>query len=146
MPVIVPVQFKIKCPLCEWSVALPRRSPLGIYDDAEYRRTPSSWPTALICLAHEQVCECSYDRVSRKDMEEQGHSEYPAALWGIVCACIQEGCSMNLTAYTFWDSSEAARPELIDRVVKTKPTGAFCSSGHEIKWHPEKIKATIWPF
>jgi hypothetical protein len=100
----------------------------------------------LICLAHEQVCEGSDLNIGRIDLEEQPHVEHPAALWEIECMCSQENCDRSLLAFTLWDLSKAARGELTDRIVKVKPTAAFCSSGHEIEWQPEKIKATMWPF
>ena len=145
MPTTIAFQFRFHCPLCAESITLPRRSPVGIQEMKDYQPTLGSWPIPLICIPHEQLSTCSYDKVERIDFEKQAHYDSPAALWEIVYGCSQENCAMCYTAYTWWDYAEASTDELVGRIVKAKPT-ASCSSGHEIKWKPEKIRATMWPF
>jgi hypothetical protein len=144
MPVIT-IQFKFKCPLCGWSITLPRQSKLGAYINEKYYTAADSWPVQWLCIPHEQVCECSSDRIERIEFEEQPHVEFPAALWEIEHPCGQDGCNAGFHGYTWWDLSEAHRGSLIDRIVTAKPK-ALCSTGHPIDWQAGKIKATMLPF
>jgi hypothetical protein len=138
-------QFRLHCPLCKESITLPRRSPVGIQQTNKYDPTPGSWPITLICIPYELVCKCPYDKVERIDFEEQGRNESPAAVWEIVCGCGRESCDTGLTACTLWDLAEASRDQLLDRIIKARPT-ASCSSGHDIEWKPARMKATMLPF
>lgn len=142
---MIAIQFKFKCPLCGWSITLPRRSQLVTYVNDKCHPDLGSWPIQWICIPHETVCRCQYDRVECIEFEEQVHTESPAALWEVECPCIEESCTMNLKAYTLWDLSEASRGELIAWLVKVKPK-APCSARHEIDWQSEEIKATMLLF
>jgi len=145
MSVVIATQFKFKCPLCGWSITLPRRSQLGAYVDEKYHPISASWPIKWICIPHEHVCDCTFDRVELIKFEEQPRVESPASLWEIEPPCSQGSCQMVFQGYTLWDLSEASRVGLIDSITKANPK-VTCSAGHEIIWQSEKIKATMLPF
>jgi len=146
MPVVIASQFKFQCPLCGWSITLPRRSQLGAYVGEKYNPNPKSWPMQWVCIPHESVCQCQSDKVKHIELEEQSAIGSPAALWEIECHCGQATCDKNFTGYTLWDLDATADSKLIDRLVEAKPKAAKCSAGHEIEWQSEKIKATMLPF
>ena len=145
MPVMASLQFKFKCPLCAWSISLPRKSELGIYINETYRFNPKSWPISWICTGHEQICECSPDRIERIEFEVQPPVEHPAVVWKIEHPCIQSGCGTKFQGFTLWDVSQSCRESLVDRLVEMKPQ-ARCVRGHEIVWRPQRIEATMVPF
>jgi hypothetical protein len=52
MPVMASIQFKFKCPLCGWSIILPRMSDLGSYLNETYRPNVQSWQWIQCCVFH----------------------------------------------------------------------------------------------
>lgn len=99
MPVMASLQFKFKCPLCAWSITLPRSSELGTYNNEAYRFNPNSWPISWICTAHGQICACSPERIERIEFEEQAHVEHPAVVWEIEHPCCTRGNVAQLSLH-----------------------------------------------
>jgi hypothetical protein len=145
MPVMIATQFKLKCPLCAESITLPRAGDLGNYAGETYHPSPESWPIKWICTAHEQICECSTDRIERINFEEQPYVTHPATVWKIEQRCSRGDCVEQFQGFTLWDASESCRGTLIDRVDKTKPK-ATCAANHEILWQADRLRATMVPF
>jgi hypothetical protein len=143
MPVMASLQFKFKCPLCGWSITLPRTSSIGEYVYETYKPRVQSWH--WICTAHELICDCSPDRIERTEFEEQPHVEHRAVIWEINHSCSEDGCGAEFHGFIWWDAAESGRETLVGR-LSSMELHARCAAGHEITWHPQKIKARMLHF
>jgi hypothetical protein len=135
--------FTFHCPLCDWSIPLPRQSPLGTYEGHEYRPS-GSWPITFLCVARQQVSECSSELIQSEDSQPHPESETPAALWQIVGECSQEGCQGRSAVYT-WYFSHARTDAVVSLALKLNPR-IRCSGSHDLKWDAERMEVRKFDF
>jgi len=135
--------FFIHCPLCNWSVTLPRQSPLGTYAGSDYQST-SLWPITFLCTARQQVSECSSAAIQSEVTHAHVPLETPAALWQIVGECGQEGCRGRCAVYT-WYVSQADTDAVVNLTLRLNPT-ISCSGNHNMQWRAEKMEAVKFDF
>jgi hypothetical protein len=138
--------FEVRCPLCTASIALPRRSPLGIYGGLAYLPT-DKWPITFWCTAREQLCEVA-PQFHRKTVAMQDPSPRWVSLWAIECECVHENCGKHHAIYTR-DYSTAPERDIraaLWQFVGSKTLGLACDSTHDLILQPEKIWPTRFDF
>jgi len=135
--------FLFHCPFCNWSITLPRQSPLGTYEDHEYR--PSAlWPIMFLCAARQQASECSSEMIRAEPVQPHVMIETPAALWQVAGACGHDGCRGRSAVYT-WYLSDASTDRVVNLVLQLNPK-VRCSGSHDLQWHAERMEAMKFGF
>jgi|ERR1700722_17945337 hypothetical protein len=135
--------FLFHCQTCDWSITLPRHSPLGAYGGHEYCRS-LLWPITFLCAARKQVSECSSELIQSELLQPHVEIETPAALWQIVATCGQENCGGRAAVYT-WYLSQASADAVVNLALELNPR-IRCSVSHDMKWQAEKMQATKFDF
>jgi hypothetical protein len=135
--------FVFHCPFCNWSITLPRHSPLGTYGGHEYRSS-ALWPITFLCAARQQASECSSEIVQSEQLQPHVEIETPAALWQIVGACGQENCRGRSAVYT-WYLSHASGDAVVNLALKLNPR-IRCSGSHDLTWQTKNMEATKFDF
>jgi hypothetical protein len=130
--------FIFHCPLCNWSITLPRLSPLGSYEGTEYR--PSAlWPIVFLCAARQQTSECSSNAIEAEEIQPRDKIETPAALWQIAGECGQETCRSRSAVYTWYLAN--ATPEAVVKLALELNPKVSCLAGHDLEWKAETMEA-----
>ena len=119
------------------SIALPRQSPLGIYEHLSYRPT-SAWPATCLCIN----CGRLFDnlepdaRFAQLELPDQG---LPLPdLWQFEFECDRQSCERLRDIYTTY---EAGAPEAeVKNAVFRNISTIRCSAGHEFAVNDATLK------
>ena len=119
---------------CGHYTVLPRQSPLGMYEDLDYRPTVE-WPATFLCIGCGRLSVHSQRRFGQVQAMDQNP---PADLWKIVLRCDQENCERTRTIYTTGGPSaaEADVKNIVFRRLSTIQGGA----GHSFAVSDKTLK------
>lgn len=118
---------------------LPLQSPLGIYEDQQYRPI-GEWPATFLCLRHGLAS--SYWPDSIHLLTEPRVQGLPVPqLWKIECECARENCRKLHTIYT----ARAPDPETVLKLIARRNPALVCGD-HNLIWRDDLIRLTQFAF
>ena len=111
------------------SIALPRQTPLGIYEHLSYQHT-AEWPATFLCISCGRLFEDSEQTSVRFAQQVLPAQSLPLPdLWRIEFECDHENCGKLSTIYTSFEAG--ALESDVANVVSHRLPILQCSGGHD---------------
>jgi hypothetical protein len=123
----------------EHTFVLPRRSPLGIFDDPQ-NQPKGSWPIIFLCLPHRHACEVTLDTIHPDSVQTVAQGLHEASLWQIEFECVQGNCGLRQTIYTRY--SRDGKPSDVERSLRDASHVIACKGGHRavVRWETLRVE------
>jgi len=127
-----------ECDGAEHDIVLPRRSPLGIFDDPQSLPT-DKWPITFLCLPHRHMCAVPVEAIRLDTAQIAAPSTYEVCLWQIEFECVRENCGLRQTIYTRY--SPDAKPSDVESALQDASHVIACKGGHRavLKWEALRV-------
>ena len=121
------------CDGAEHDIVLPRRSPLGIFDDPQ-NQPKGKWPITFLCLLHRHECEVPVEAIRLDTVQIASPGIREVCLWQIEFECARENCGLLQTIYTRY--SRDAKPSDVERALQDASHAIACKGGHRafVRW------------
>jgi hypothetical protein len=102
------------------TIALPPRSPLGIYE-GQQRQPTGIWPIELVCTHLGRLFERSAREVQFEGtLHREGQNKHSHVLWQIERKCGREHCAKNHAIF-LWYAADATKEEIASEVLRVAP-------------------------
>lgn len=120
-------------------IPLPLQSPLGRYEDQQYRPT-GEWPATFLCLRHGQLSVDSPASI-HPEIEPRVQGQPVPPMWMIEAECAHENCGKLHTIYT---ARAPDRETVLKQIGRLNP--AIPCRNHNLVWREDLLKMTEFPF
>ena len=117
------------CHGVEHTLVLPRRSPLGTFDDPQ-NQPKGKWPITFLCLLHRHVCEVTLDTIRPDIVQTVPLGLNAVSLWQIEYECDRQNCGQHQTIYTRYLTD--AEPQTLIETLQDACPLIFCERGHPV--------------
>jgi hypothetical protein len=120
------------------TLVLPRRSPLGTFDDPQ-NQPKGKWPITFLCLPHRHVCEVTLDTIHLDTVQTVAPGLNEVSLWQIEFECARENCGLLQTIYTRY--SRDGKLSDVEGALRDASHVIACKGGHRavVRWETLRV-------